>query len=88
METTHPTDPSVKYGLYQVSRDLKDATKALEYLQQAVSIDPVYALEYLQLFSVAKERNRPQQALKMLRLAEEALPDNPFISLRSAVFLS
>lgn len=87
LETANPEDSSVKYGLYQINRELKDGTKALGYLKEAVALDPVYALEYLQLVSVAKEQGRPLQALKMLLLAEQAMPDNPFIGLRLAALL-
>lgn len=87
MEAELPDDPSVKYGLYQINRQMKEGARALEYLEQAVALDRVYALEYLQLAPVAMEKGRPDQALKMLRLAEVAMPDNPFISMQLAAHL-
>jgi tetratricopeptide (TPR) repeat protein len=88
METDLPGDPSVKYDLYQNSRELKEGDKALDYLKQAVALDPVYALEYSNLASLALERGLPEQAVKMLRLAEEAMPENPQISLLLAAQLN
>lgn len=88
MEIDLPVDPSVKYDLYQNSRELKEGDKALDYLKQAVALDPVYALEYLTLASLALERGLPEQAVKMLRLAEQAMPDNPQISLQLAAQLN
>jgi len=87
MEAAAPEDASVKYGLYRIYRDLKEGTAALDYLAQAVTRDPAYALEYLDLAPTAREKNRPDQALRMLQLASDALPDNPFIALDLAAFL-
>jgi predicted Zn-dependent protease len=87
METDLPDDPSVKYSLYQTSRELKEGDKALDYLAQAVALDPGYAVEYLTLSDLAAEKGLPEQAVKMLRLAAEAMPENPFISLRLAAQL-
>jgi hypothetical protein len=87
METDLPGDPSVKYDLYQISRELKEGGKALDYLSQAVALDPGYAVEYLSLADLAAKKGLPEQAVKMLHLAEEAMPENPFISLRLAAQL-
>jgi len=84
MEKDDPSDPSVKYGLYQISRDLKAGDQALEYLNQAVALDKAYGLEYLELANVATEKNLPDQSLRMLRLAADTFPKNPFISLHLA----
>lgn len=87
METAAPEDASVKYGLYKIHRDLKKGNEALKYLEQAVSLDRAYAFEYLALAPVAEEKGLPDQALKMIRLAQTAMPGNPFISLEMAAHL-
>ena len=82
---TEPDDPSVHYALYSISRQVSAARhSALDHLAEAVRRDPVYALEYLQLAPVAREMGQPDEALRMLRLANEASPDNPFITLERA----
>lgn len=82
---THPDDPSLHYALYSVSRETRAARHAaLGHLAEAVQRDPVYALEYLQLAPLAREKGYPDEALRMLRLAHEAAPDNPFIALELA----
>ena len=82
---TEPDDPSVHYALYSISRQVSAArNSALDHLAEAVRRDPVYALEYLQLAPVAREMGQPDEALRMLRLANEASPDNPFITLERA----
>lgn len=83
-----PQNAAVKYALYQISRQFKLGDKALNYLTQAVSIDPVYALEYLDLATMALEKGRPQEALRMLELAKEQFPINPFIQLSIADLLA
>jgi tetratricopeptide (TPR) repeat protein len=87
VEAERPEDASAKDDLYQISRELKEGGKALDYLEQAVALDPVYAIEYLSLATVAKEKGRPDQSIKMLRLAEQAMPDNPYISMQLAAQL-
>lgn len=82
---THPDDPSLHYALYSVSRDIRaERHAALGHLGEAVQRDPVYALEYLQLAPLAREMGYHDEALRMLRLAHQAAPDNPFITLELA----
>ena len=88
MEAATPNDASVKFGLYQIERQLKDGTKALNYLTQAVALDPIYGLEYPQLATVAMEKGQSEQAVKMLSHAAAAMPENPFISLQLAGHLN
>ena len=78
----YPSDPSLHYSLYQLSREL-NATRqmALQHLSEAVKLDPVYALEYLSLAPLAQEKSSQEKVVEVLRFAHEALPDNPFISL-------
>jgi hypothetical protein len=78
----HPDDPSLHYALYHLSREIRSARhKALSHLAVAIQYDPVYALEYLTLAPVAREKGRPEEAVRVLRLAHDGYPDNPFITL-------
>lgn len=79
MEQEDPTDPAVKFGLYNISRQINKTAESLAYLKAAVQIDPVYAQEYLALSQLAMEKNLPPKAAEMLQLARSAQPDNPFI---------
>jgi tetratricopeptide (TPR) repeat protein len=79
MELEDPRDPDVKFGLYNISRQLNKTGESLTYLKAAVQIDPVYAQEYLALSQLAMEKNLPPKAVEMLQLARNAQPDNPFI---------
>lgn len=87
MEESAPEDASVKYALFQTARRFREGNKALDYLEQAVALEPVYALEYLALAESALEQNLPGQAIDMLELAAKIFPDNPFIDLRQAEIL-
>lgn len=84
LEKADPADPSIKYALYQLSRQFNKGDEALEYLRQAVQIDPIYALEYLSLSDIALEKKRPDKAVKMIKLARAARPNDPFILMRLA----
>lgn len=84
MEKTAPSDASVKYALYGMARQFKEGDKALDYLTQAVKLDRTYAQEYLTLANLAREQNLPEQVLRMLILARDAFPDNPFLQLHVA----
>ena len=85
LKNVNNEDPSIDYALYKVSREIKtERQAALGHLAKAVQGDPVYALEYLILAPVASEKKRPDEALRVLRLAHEALPDNPFVTLELA----
>ena len=85
MAKDDPADPSLQYALYELSRAAKSTHKAaLFHLAEAVKRDPVYALEYISLVPLALKEDRQDEALRMLHLAHEALPDNPFVSLKLA----
>lgn len=84
LEQRRPDDPSIKYALYSVSREFKEGDKALSYLADAVRIDPAYGLEYQVLAQLARDKNLPDQELRMLLLASNALPSNPFFKLAIA----
>lgn len=79
MEKEDPADPAVKFGLYNISRQLNKTDAALEYLRTAVQLDKIYAGEYLALSELAMEKKRPEKSVEMLQLARSAQPDNPFI---------
>lgn len=87
MEQADSSDPAVKFGLYDLARQMKQPEAALGYLRQAVKIDPAYALEYLALSQVALEKKRLDKAIEMLKLARDALPQNPFIPMQLAHIL-
>ena len=85
MAKNNPEDPSLHHALFELSRASQSTHKAaLFHLAEAVKRDPVYALEYLALVPLALKEERQDEALRMLRLAHEALPDNPFITLELA----
>lgn len=85
LKNVNNEDPSIDYALYKVSRELKtERQAALGHLAKAVQGDSVYALEYLILAPVANEKRFHDEALRILRLAHEALPDNPFVTLELA----
>ena len=82
LSETNPDDASLHYALYHVSRGSNSTRQAaLGHLAEAVRRDPTYALEYLVLAPKAREKGRPDEALRILSLAREANPDNPFIAL-------
>lgn len=84
MEKNAPDDPSVKYALYQNARQFREGDMALDYLRQAVRIDPVYAQEYLVLSDLALEKGLGEKAVQMLEFARAARPDDPHLALQLA----
>ncbi len=82
LEKHFPESASVKYGLFDISGQMKHPDKALQYLSEAVALDPIYALEYLSLSERAFNRGQIQAAMNMLNMASETFPDNPFITLK------
>lgn len=84
MEEIDLSDPSVKFALYSIYRELKKGDEALSLLEKAVSLDSIYALEYQQLSNVAVKKGQPFAALNMLAKAAVAFPDNPLIQLSEA----
>lgn len=87
MAGADPENASVDFGLYQISRQMKNDEQALAYLDAAVNNDPVYAIEYLELAQEALHRQRFDDALDLLAKAVAALPDNPFIAHQRARLL-
>lgn len=76
-----PEDAAVHYALYDVHRTLKKTDLALEHLDRAVALDPIYGIEYLRLAETAVTKKRPDAALKMLGKGKTVFPDNPLIPL-------
>ncbi|MDT8442722.1 MAG: hypothetical protein RQ722_00380 [Desulfuromonadales bacterium] len=83
-EQDAPDSAWVKFNLYRSAAEHKEGTKALDYMAEAVKLDPVFAMEYFNLTQMAYEKGRPDEAMRMLRLAGEALPDDPQIKLQIA----
>jgi tetratricopeptide (TPR) repeat protein len=82
LAASQPEDASLHFALYQVSREVrKEHNAVLGHLADAVQLEPVYAFEYLSLAPLAREKGQSDRALHILGLANEALPDNPFITL-------
>jgi hypothetical protein len=80
-----PADPSLHFALYQILRQYaKGGDEALKHLAVAVSIDPVYGLEYLNLAELAIQKQLPDQAARMVQLARAARPDDPFVTMMAA----
>lgn len=83
-EQEAPQAAWVKFNLFRSAAEHKEGSRALDYLAQAVALDPMYALEYLELSQLAYKRQRPDEAMRMLSLAAKALPNDPFITLQMA----
>lgn len=84
MAEEEPTAAWVKFTLYRAAAANRQGEEALDFLSQAVLLDPVYALEYLSLSKLAYDKKLPEEAMRMLTLAVKARPDNPFIKLNAA----
>jgi hypothetical protein len=82
LEQHYPESPSVKYGLFDMYGQQKEAGKALQRLEEAVALDRIYALEYLDLAERALEHGRVQASMDMLDKAAAAFPEDPFITLK------
>ena len=83
-EVEDPEAAWVKFNLYHSAAEFKDGNLALEKLAEAVALDKMYGLEYQQLSQLAFDRNRPDEAMRMLQLAAESFPEDPFIRLEMA----
>jgi tetratricopeptide (TPR) repeat protein len=83
-EQEAPQAAWVKYNLYKSAAEFKAGDAALEYLAQAVALDHLYALEYLELSNMAYDKQRPDEALRMLNLAAKTFPDDVQIKLQIA----
>lgn len=74
----------VQYNRYHTAGLFKEGDKALQYLAKAVALDRMYAIEYLQLAQRAAETKASDPALRAMKLAGAAFPDNPLIKLQIA----
>jgi tetratricopeptide (TPR) repeat protein len=84
MNADEPNAAWIKFALYRSSVEHKKGSDALLFLAEAVNLDKVYALEYLALSDMAYEKQRPDEAMRMLSLASEAFPENVQIKLKMA----
>jgi tetratricopeptide (TPR) repeat protein len=87
MRRDAPEDASVAYAHYQILRQFREGSAALAGLDRAVALDSAYAREYLDLVSVALEKDQPEESLRMLELAAKVFPGDPFIPLDRAGLL-
>lgn len=81
-EQDAPGEAWIKFNLYRSAAGFKEGIKAFNYLAEAVTLDHIYALEYLELSKRAYDLGRPDEAFRMLTLASEAFHDDPFIKLQ------
>lgn len=88
MEKEAPQAAWVKYNLFHSAAEHKDGSAALNYLAEAVRRDRIYALEYLDLAQIAYDKKRPDEALRMLGLAADALPEMAQIRIQKAQLAS
>lgn len=84
MGRTDPQSAAVKYTLYRSAVARRQGKAALGYLSEAVQLDKIYALEYLELSRMALSRKRPDQGLRMLELAAAVFPWNTQIKIEWA----
>ncbi|MDH3999524.1 MAG: hypothetical protein OET90_11900, partial [Desulfuromonadales bacterium] len=83
-EKDDPEAAWVKFNLYRSAVEHKEGNKALDYLSQAVELDSAYADEYFALSTLAYERGRPDESLRMLKLASNVFPNDPFVTIQMA----
>lgn len=83
-ETEEPDAAYVKFNLYRSVLDKNERDKALEYLDQAVALDPMYALEYAELGRIAIEQTQHEEALRLIKLAAGVFDKDPFLKLQQA----
>lgn len=83
LEKNFPEDAAIKYGLFDISGQLKESKRALQYLDEAIAIDNIYALEYLALAErAAKKGSDPAAAYSLLEKASDVFGNDPFITLK------
>lgn len=84
MAVSAPQSAWVQFSLYRAEQQSNSGEAALQALAEAVRLDPVYALAYENLAEQAYDRGRPDEALRMLKLAQASFPDNPHLTLKIA----
>lgn len=82
-----PRDADSFYRQYRARRQLKQLDQGLLELEKAVSLDPLYALEYFELINLKTKQGEKEAALAMIEKAMQALPDHALIGLRKAELL-
>jgi tetratricopeptide (TPR) repeat protein len=83
-EKDSPNGAWVKFNLYRSAAEHKEGTKALDYLAEAVTLEPLYALEYQELSNMAYEKGRSDEAFRMLSLASDVFHKDPFLKFQMA----
>jgi hypothetical protein len=84
MKKNAPQDASVQFSLYRAYRDNNRGKEALDHLAKAVQLDSAYGMEYINLAPLALQEKRPDEAVRMLKLASEIYSEDPFVQLRLA----
>lgn len=80
-------DADNHYVLYSALRQARQLDQALNSLEQAIALDPVYANVYIELVNHAVQKQQYPAAIAMLDSAILALPNHPLIRLRKAQML-
>ena len=75
-ELDDPNSAWIKYNLYKSALEFNAEEQALTYLAQAVELDRLYALEYLERSTLAMQIDDIEEAMRMLMLAQKAFPNN------------
>ncbi len=84
MNAEEPDAAWVKFALFRSAAANKQGSDALSFLAEAVKLDNVYAMEYLNLSEMAYDKGRPDEALRMLSLAANVFPESVQIKLKMA----
>lgn len=80
-------DPDALYALSQLKFVEQRAAEAFALLDQAVALDPGYALAYLELAESGDVQGQWDKAEDLLAKAASIFPNNPFIRIRQADLL-
>ncbi|WP_303722157.1 lipopolysaccharide assembly protein LapB [Malonomonas rubra] len=88
MVTVAPQSAAANFDRFQALFLDQKVEPALESLAKAVELDPGYAASYLELTQLAIQDGNFDKALELVTLAEQQLPENPFIGLQKAFLLS
>lgn len=79
-----PESAWARYQMYHAAANFKQGKEAIEHLAETVAQDKVYALEYLVLANTAYQKGFPDQALRMLKRAQESFPEDHQVVLQVA----
>lgn len=79
-----PDDADAQHSLAMVRFQQKRPQEAFDALDKAVKLDPGYALEYVDLAMQGKKQGRWKETIRLLTLANEALPEHPLFKIELA----